>query len=216
MEVGLFIFGLLLGGGLAWFLLERYREDEAKEREAGFDNRLRQLQDQLKEADSANGETRERLIALQMEHKALAERMPALEAELAQTRQRAEQAAAAERQAGEIAAGLRAEIERLQRQRQNGAITADRAAMPDTAESLPSAITVPAAGLGPEVRDDLTRIKGIGKVIERKLNELGITTFRQLASLSPEDVHRINTVLDFPGRIEREHWVEQARSLSGA
>lgn len=64
--------------------------------------------------------------------------------------------------------------------------------------------------------DDLTRIKGIGRVMERRLHELGITTFRQLAELSPGDVQRINKTLDFSGRVEREHWVEQARSLSEA
>ena len=65
-------------------------------------------------------------------------------------------------------------------------------------------------------RDDLTLIKGIGKVIERRLRGLGITTYRQLAELSTADIQRINSALDFPGRIERERWVEQARSLSGA
>lgn len=63
--------------------------------------------------------------------------------------------------------------------------------------------------------DDLTLIKGIGKVIERRLHELGITTFQQLADLTPADARRINEAIDFPGRIEREHWVEQARSRAG-
>ena len=61
--------------------------------------------------------------------------------------------------------------------------------------------------------DDLTEIKGIGKVIERRLRELGITSFRQLAELSPEEAKRINEAIDFPGRVEREHWIEQARAL---
>ena len=64
--------------------------------------------------------------------------------------------------------------------------------------------------------DDLTRIKGIGRVIERRLHELGITSFRQLAELSPTEVRRINEALEFPGRVERERWIEQARSLSEA
>ncbi len=39
--------------------------------------------------------------------------------------------------------------------------------------------------------DDLKVIKGIGVVIERKLNEAGLFTFRQLATLSPDDLRGI-------------------------
>lgn len=62
--------------------------------------------------------------------------------------------------------------------------------------------------------DDLTRIKGIGNVIERKLHTLGITTFEQIANFDTADIERVNQVLDFVGRIEREKWVEQARELA--
>ena len=62
--------------------------------------------------------------------------------------------------------------------------------------------------------DDLTLIRGIGAVLEHKLHELGITTFRQIAELSPTEIARLDQVLNFPGRIEREKWVQQARSLS--
>lgn len=62
--------------------------------------------------------------------------------------------------------------------------------------------------------DDLTRIKGIGKVLQAKLNELGIVTYRQIAEFTPADISRVNEKLDFPGRIEREKWVEQAQELS--
>lgn len=65
--------------------------------------------------------------------------------------------------------------------------------------------------------DDLTRIKGIGRVLEGKLQGLGISTFQQIAEFTQADIDRINEVLDFPGRIEREKWVEQARTfVSGA
>jgi predicted flap endonuclease-1-like 5' DNA nuclease len=39
--------------------------------------------------------------------------------------------------------------------------------------------------------DDLKVIKGIGTVIERKLNEAGIYTFEQLGNLTPADLRRI-------------------------
>ncbi|HSL42475.1 MAG TPA: hypothetical protein VK897_03520 [Anaerolineales bacterium] len=39
--------------------------------------------------------------------------------------------------------------------------------------------------------DDLKIIKGIGTVIERKLNDAGIFTFEQLGNLTPADLRRI-------------------------
>ena len=62
--------------------------------------------------------------------------------------------------------------------------------------------------------DDLKRIRGIGVLIEKKLNSLGITSYEQVANWSASDVERISEVLDFKGRIERENWIEQARILA--
>ncbi len=61
--------------------------------------------------------------------------------------------------------------------------------------------------------DDLTRIKGIGEVIATKLHAMGIVSFAQVACLGGEDIARINEVLSFKGRIEREDWVGQAQRL---
>ncbi|MDZ4842843.1 MAG: hypothetical protein SH859_11990, partial [Hyphomicrobium aestuarii] len=65
--------------------------------------------------------------------------------------------------------------------------------------------------------DDLKRVRGIGVLIEKKLNSLGITTYEQIANWTNADIDRVSQILDFKGRIERENWVEQARILaSGA
>jgi predicted flap endonuclease-1-like 5' DNA nuclease len=61
---------------------------------------------------------------------------------------------------------------------------------------------------------DLKLIRGIGVLIEKKLNSMGITTFAQIANWSAADIERVSHVLDFKGRIERENWVEQARILA--
>ncbi|MPZ88685.1 MAG: hypothetical protein GEU81_11555 [Nitriliruptorales bacterium] len=62
--------------------------------------------------------------------------------------------------------------------------------------------------------DDLGQIDGVGPVLERTLRRLGITTFRQIASLTPEEARRVGAEFgQFGDRIEREHWVEQARRL---
>jgi predicted flap endonuclease-1-like 5' DNA nuclease len=62
--------------------------------------------------------------------------------------------------------------------------------------------------------DDLKRIRGVGVLIEKKLNSLGITSYEQVANWTSADIARISQVLDFKGRIERENWVEQARILA--
>jgi small subunit ribosomal protein S2 len=59
--------------------------------------------------------------------------------------------------------------------------------------------------------DALTEINGIGPVIAGKLNEIGITTFKQIAEFTAEDIERVDAELNFKGRIEREEWVAQAK-----
>ena len=64
----------------------------------------------------------------------------------------------------------------------------------------------------PGEQDDLKLIKGIGKVMERTLHNYGVTTFKQLGEFDKDDVERVSETLSvFPGRIERDNWVSQAR-----
>jgi predicted flap endonuclease-1-like 5' DNA nuclease len=62
--------------------------------------------------------------------------------------------------------------------------------------------------------DDLKRIRGIGLLIERKLNAMGVSTYEQIANWTADDVSTVNAKLEFKGRIERENWIEQARILA--
>jgi predicted flap endonuclease-1-like 5' DNA nuclease len=71
----------------------------------------------------------------------------------------------------------------------------------------------PAPGTGARP-NDLKAIRGIGVLIEKKLNSMGITTYAQIANWSAADIERVSQALDFKGRIERENWVEQARILA--
>ncbi len=61
--------------------------------------------------------------------------------------------------------------------------------------------------------DDLSLLSGVGPVLVKKLNEAGITTFRQIAELTPEQAKELDEKLNLRGRIEREEWVEQAKEL---
>lgn len=62
--------------------------------------------------------------------------------------------------------------------------------------------------------EDLKRIRGVGVLIEKKLNSLGIASYEQIANWTGADIDRVSHILDFKGRIERENWVEQARILA--
>jgi predicted flap endonuclease-1-like 5' DNA nuclease len=65
-----------------------------------------------------------------------------------------------------------------------------------------------------EEKDDLKQISGVGPFIEEKLNRLGIYTFEQIASMTHEQAEKINDAIEFfPGRIQRDDWVGQARRL---
>lgn len=63
--------------------------------------------------------------------------------------------------------------------------------------------------------DDLTAIVGIGPVIAKKLNDIGIYTFKQLSQLTANDIEIITDAIKFfPGRIERDNWQGQAATLA--
>lgn len=62
--------------------------------------------------------------------------------------------------------------------------------------------------------DDLKKISGVGSVLEKKLNALGITKFKQIAGFSKDDIAKVDEVLNFKGRIEREDWLGQAAKLA--
>jgi predicted flap endonuclease-1-like 5' DNA nuclease len=65
-----------------------------------------------------------------------------------------------------------------------------------------------------EEADDLTIISGIGGWINEKLNVLDIYTFRQISNFTEEDVQAVTEAIEyFPGRIERDEWIMQAREL---
>ncbi len=62
--------------------------------------------------------------------------------------------------------------------------------------------------------DDLKKISGVGPALEKKLNALGITQFAQIAAFTPEDIAKVDEVLNFKGRIERDEWLKQAAEFA--
>lgn len=64
------------------------------------------------------------------------------------------------------------------------------------------------------VADDLKAISGVGPKLETALNEAGIFHYWQIASLTDEQIEALDSKLDFRGRMARDNWIDQARSLA--
>jgi NADH-quinone oxidoreductase subunit E len=62
--------------------------------------------------------------------------------------------------------------------------------------------------------DNLRIITGIGPVLERSLNAIGITTWAQVSKLTPEQIAAVEGELGFKGRVTRDRWIEQAEALA--
>lgn len=62
--------------------------------------------------------------------------------------------------------------------------------------------------------DDLKLISGVGPVLEKTLNSIGIFTFEQVSKMSKEDYDLLDSLTKaFPGRAERDDWAGQAKKL---
>ena len=64
--------------------------------------------------------------------------------------------------------------------------------------------------------DDLTQIKGIKKIINKRLRSHGIRTWKQIAPWNDDELHAFNELLALKNRATREMWREQARALHEA
>jgi small subunit ribosomal protein S2 len=81
-------------------------------------------------------------------------------------------------------------------------------------EDLPP--EVPPAGFQPlsgprGVADDLKKLTGVSGAIEKKLNDLGIFHYWQIAELGGADAEKIGDEVGLPGRIEG--WIAQAKQF---
>lgn len=61
---------------------------------------------------------------------------------------------------------------------------------------------------------DLKRIKGIGATLEQTLKGLGVKSIDQVANLTVDEIETLSEKLGtFASRIERDGWIDQARTL---
>ena len=65
----------------------------------------------------------------------------------------------------------------------------------------------------PRNKDDLKLIYGVAKVLEEKLNEFGIYTFKQIMDWDKKTIKEFSELMVFKDRIERDDWIGQATKL---
>ena len=89
------------------------------------------------------------------------------------------------------------------------------------AAAEPIVVELPAAPAGPGyevlsgprgVADDLKKLAHVSPTIEKKLNDLGIFHYWQIAGLGPDAAHAIGEEVGLPGRMEG--WIAQAKEFS--
>jgi predicted flap endonuclease-1-like 5' DNA nuclease len=158
-------------------------ETYKKEKE-DLEKRLSELENSQKESTQEEGTLEEKLVQASMNNIKYSQEIAILKEQVAQIDP------------------LKEEIERLKSQF-------------STQQNSPTnALRKPTFLLQPEGKaDNLQLIKGIGKKLEKVLNELGVFHFRQIASWSESEVAWVNEHLAFSGRIEREEWIAQAKTL---
>lgn len=83
----------------------------------------------------------------------------------------------------------------------------------DTTRAGGDAIDALAEAVAAPDPDDLTKIKGIGKVYEGRLNEAGIYTYEQIIEASPAALKEIANAIE---AANVEDWERQARELIAA
>ncbi len=65
----------------------------------------------------------------------------------------------------------------------------------------------------PDRWDDLTLLRGVGEVLQQRLHDHGVHTFKQIAYWNEANVEAFSSKIEARDRIQREHWVAQARDM---
>jgi len=107
----------------------------------------------------------------------------------------------------------RAAIDGISRAQGDAGIDIGASAAP-VSEDIP---TAPASGFqglpGPRgTADDLKKLQGVSGAIEKKLNDLGVFHYWQLAELDHDTAHKIGEEVGLPSRADA--WVAQAKKLT--
>lgn len=183
--------------------------------------RVRELERALSECREANQEREKRYSSAQRELSDARGRLLALQSDvdardrvMVEVKRQLSDCGSAEHRCREELARLRAQVEQ----------PAARV-LEDSASDLTVAGAMPTSRrpadppprqfeLRPAEVDELQAIRGVGPNLEKKLNDLGVYLYRQVARWSEADIDYFDAQLErFRGRIRRDRWVEHARQL---
>ena len=84
----------------------------------------------------------------------------------------------------------------------------EAAAKPEAKKAAPKKAAAPAKA------DDLTVMKGLGKVFAGKLEAEGITSFAQIAKMKKAAIDALEEKIGAAGKFESNDWVAQAKELA--
>ena len=211
MDLPIVLIGLLVavvaGGAAGWFLRsmrdrQRQRNQEAYEAEV-----VRAAGCARDRAFEELAQAEERFVRLQEEHSRCEAKIEGL------VKQLRDREATVETLGADLAAALVANDETAQHVRSLETRIDDLETSieeRDQRDGTPSWLSAEPDG----ATDDLTAIRGLGPVLEQRLNALGIYRYRQLAQMTPENARWIAMKLQVvPGRVRSDRWAEQAREM---
>lgn len=92
-------------------------------------------------------------------------------------------------------------------------VVAKKKALSQSEPKAKAPASVMAAKQSTDTQDDLKKISGVGPKLEQILNKRGFLTYADIAAMSAADMASVGESLGFPGRIERDDWVGQAKEL---
>ncbi len=224
--VGLLIIAALLGLFVGWLIWARRRRDTHSSHIQQDNGRLAQLQGDLDACRASHADKDQKIAHLEAELNHMtrasiaAEVAPGLAAAAVSapeddargygadedaTRHAAEEApashAAASAASAEDAAGDAGMVD----------YDGDGVLEGTNEGTRPETLSAPRGGQA----DDLKRIKGIGPKLEQLCHKLGFYHFDQIANWTADEVAWVNANLEgFKGRVSRDNWVEQAKTLA--
>ena len=217
-EIVLFmLLATLLGFGIAFVFLRWVREDSTARR---YETELSAQIARVRKAEHRLDERQQTVEMLQRDLRLEVERVGELEAQLEASQASLDDMVGSDTNLDANRAEIRRLTARVRELEQAAAQKGDRVTVnrseaanqagPTREESLErmAAIAARTAGDAPVADDDLKKVRGIGPKLEQTLKGLGITSFRQIANFTADDIAHVTAALGaFKGRIERDDWM---------
>jgi predicted flap endonuclease-1-like 5' DNA nuclease len=94
------------------------------------------------------------------------------------------------------------------------AAPAEAAPLIEPAAKATAAVVETTVEVSRSLKDDLTRMVGIGPKLAAGLGDLGVTRFSQIAAWTPDELASFDQLLGLKGRADRDAWIAQAKRFA--